>query len=803
MIWHFARGAFRNIATNKTFTAINILGLAVGVACALIISLYVIHETSFDKFHTNWQNIYRITIYGSVKGVDFKGAATSGSMSKAIYKEIGDVESATRVGRFGAWLVTNDSIRYNEDNILFVDTNFFRFFDGFKLIQGDKSELFSKPRSMVLTESASLKYFSSINTVGKKLRLETENEFYTVTGVVADPPSNSHIHFDMLASLVTYDRNVSYWFSNNVYNYVRLKENVDSTTVLRQLNGFFKKYILPEINKVLEETFSDSDTYRFALQPVYKIHLHSNLEGELESNGRAVYVFTFAIVAILILIIACLNFMNLTSANSIQRAREVMLRRANGAGIRDLVLQFLTESVIYSLLALTIALILAELILPVFNSFLGLKIALHLIQNIPAILLILLVALLIGLFSGFYPAFFVTSIEPVMVLQGSNAKKYRKSHVRSLLVVLQLVMSIVIIELTLVISAQNKHMIRKDLGFDKEHILVIRRSDALKNNFDAFKKELLLNPDIQSVANSTAIPGRDFHSTAFKLIGKNENSGILLYQLFVSYDFSEVFKLTVLQGRFFDSSVSTDTFACVINESAAKLMGLCYPVGTEIIQPRVYKKLNLTYKVIGVIKDFNFKSVDKQIQPLILCLMPGNKEGYINVRVNPQSKSKTIDFLEKTWQQYSPEYPFQYFYLNDDFSKSYFPLVKLSRIFFIFSVLAIFLACLGLYGLISYSLNQRIREIGVRKSLGASVLRLIILLGRETFWLVLISTLLAWIVSYFLCDLWLDSFYYHISLKPSFFLLSALIVFIISMSTISIQSYRNAKQNPVEALKIL
>lgn len=801
MFWNFIKGTFRNFAGHKSFTAINILGLSVGITCALIISLYVIHETSYDKIHSNHENIYRITLHGQVNDIKFNSATSSGALSKVIPKEINEISEFTSVARLGGWLVTNDSIRYNENNILFVNSDFLNFFDGFEVIGGDKSKMFTKPRSIVLTKSAAIKYFNTTNILGEKLLLETGDRYYTVTGIIEDVPSNSHIQFDMLASLVTYQKSMMRWTTNNVYNYVKINNASDVQTVTKKLNEFVNKYILVELNHLFENAFQDSDEYRFELQPVASIHLHSALEAELEPNGKAVYVYTFGIVAILILIIACLNFMNLSSANSINRAQEVVLRKVAGAEKRLLVLQFLVESVIYSLVALVIALLLTEIFLPLFNKYLELHLEFHFFTNITAVFGILIFAVFVGIIAGSYPALFISSFDPVKVLHGQLGQGVKNKKVRAIFVVLQFFISVLIIILTIVIYSQVRFMMKKDLGFEKDHVIVIQRSDALKKNMKAFKQEILSNANVESATNSNTIPGRGFYNSTFRLLNQKESTTHLLNQVYVNYDYCEAYNLELTQGRFFDPKEPMDSFACVINESAAELMGLSYPVGAKLEHPGMFKKYHENYTIIGVVKNFHFQSVDKPIQPLVICFMPGNWEGFINVKLNPKYRKKTLAHIESVWNKYAPDYPFVYFNLNDDFNKGYNSQIKLVRIFIIFSTLAIFVACLGLFGLVAFITNQRVREIGIRKALGASALSLVYMLTKETLKLVVIASLLACTAGFLLSRYWLNGFHYHIKLSPKYFITASLLVIILAISTVFVQAFKAARKEPGISLK--
>jgi putative ABC transport system permease protein len=800
MLWNFIKGTFRSIAAYRTFTAINILGLSVGITCALIISLYVIHESSYDRFHSKPDNIYRVTLSGSLNGVDFQGALTSGQISTALLKYVDEVLATTRVVHFGAWLISNDTIRNNEDNILFVDSNFFFFFDGFKLLKGDIESVLSKPNSIVLTKDAAIRYFGNTDIIGRKLSVEA-NRTFVVTGVMANPPSNTHIQFNMLGSLITYKNYVHYWSHNNTYNYLKLKEGANLEAVTQKLNKFFPQFVLPELEQAFNNTFTADDKYVYNLQAARDIHLHSHLENELKPNSRIEYLYAFGIAAVLILIIACLNFMNLSSANSINRSKEVILRKVAGAHKYIIVLQFLIESIVFSFIALILALLLTEIILPAFNRYLDLHLTYHFFTDIPVVLLILFFTIVFGVISGIYPALFISSFEPVVVLQGKLGEGLRNSKVRSAFVIFQFIISILIIALTFIIYFQVRYMIRKDLGFDSEHIMVIRRSDALRKQIDNFKYDLLKNKDIISVTNSDAIPGKDFISIAFRLKEFESKNGVILNQMFVNYDFEKTYSLKLQEGRFFNADIPSDSFGCIINETAAKVMGLSYPIGYHIVQPTIKRPSYKTYKIIGVVKDFHFQSVEKPVEPLVICLMPTNLEGYINVKLSANNLDKSVKYIEKTWESYTSDYPFMYFFMKDEFKKSYYSLIKLGRIFVVFSILAVFVATLGLFGLVAYTLNQRTREIGIRKALGASKFTLVLMLSKETIKLVSIATIFSWIVSYFIGHYWLQGFYYRIELKPAFFILSFALVLTVSLVTVIYQSYKTVKEEPGVILK--
>ncbi len=805
MFRNFIIVTVRSILSQRVNTFINILGLAIGMASVLLITIYVMHELSYDQFHHEANRIYRVNVKGKLRGSDLNIAVTAFPLAQKLQEEYPEVESSLRIARFGAWLVSNGNKRFNEDNLLFADAQFFNFFS-FRLLKGDKDSVLFKPRSIVLTRSASNKYFGSEDIVGKQLFIETENEPYTITGVMDDAPSNSHFHFDMIASLNTlypYLRPV--WISHNVYTYIKIRKGADYRKLEADMDNLVNKYVLPQALEYLNipnSSFTDgTNEMHYRLQPLLKIHLNSDLDNELEPNTRGAYIYAFAIIALLILLIACLNFINLSTANSANRSREVVLRKLMGSEQRMLILQFLSESVIICLFALVMALILVEIIMPYFNHYLNINLQLQTLNNTAAISGIILFTILLGVLAGIYPAFFIASYDPVKVMHGVLTKGIKNQRVRAIFVATQLCISILIIILALVVSAQLDFMLNKELGFIKEHILVIRRPDALKEKINTFKEEILKNPNIESVTNSNSIPGRDFLTSTFIFEEDSVRKNLLMNQLFVNHDFREAFKLTMVEGRFFTPSLTSDANACVINQEAAREIGTKNIVGSYLVAPALKGNLGDKLKVIGVVKDFHFESVDKKIDPLIITLMPGNWEGYLDVRVSSNEIDKSIEFLKNTWAKYTSDYPFQYFFLDQDFDKNYRSVTSMARILSIFAVLSVLIACLGLFGLVLFITNQRIKEIGIRKAVGASYFQIILLLIRETAVLNIFASAIAWIVAYLISLFWLKAFYSRITLSPRYFILSSMLVFGISILVVTYLALRSAMRDPAKALK--
>ncbi|MBN1597310.1 MAG: ABC transporter permease [Bacteroidales bacterium] len=805
MLKNFIIITIRSLATQKIYSIINILGLAVGMASALLIAIYVVHELGYDKFHKNTDQLYRVTVQGELKGIDTDIAVTSPPMAKTLMAEYDPVKEATRVARFGAWLISNNDVSFNEDEFLFADPNFFKLFS-FRFIEGNPDSALVKPRSLVLTQKAAKKYFGDESPVGKKLKIENEKEFYTVTGLLEDIPSNSHIKFEVLGSLVTFEKYLKdIWVSHNMYTYILVDRKADLKQLEEDINGLIEKYVAPQVEEYLGITYEDflgqQNSLSYHLQSVKSIHLYSDLDNELEANGKALYVYAFSIIAILILLIACLNFMNLSTANSANRAREVILRKVIGSERRVLILQFITESILFSFFALALALLFAEIAMPYFNRYLEIDLRFNVLSNLPSITIIVLSTFLLGLLAGSYPAFFISSYEPVKVLHGELNKGIKNRRIRSVFVIFQFFISMLIIIMSLVVFAQVEFMLSKELGFVKERVVVIRRPDALKERIDDFKKEILRHPNIESVTNSNSIPGRDFISSTYIVENNAKRDNIVMNQIFVNYDFREAFGLRMVEGRFFSSSIASDSFACVLNETAARGIDIDSVVGSNIEMPGFMRKLGRSFKVIGIVKDFHYESVDKAIEPLVISLMPGNWEGYLIVRLSTIGIEKSVSFLEETWDKYETGYPFVYFFLDKDFDRNYKSVIRTGRVLFIFAILSVFVACLGLFGLVSFTTNQRTREIGLRKAVGANVYQIMYLLLKETVVLIFMATIMAWGTAYMFSKIWLEDFNSRITLSPSYFVYAAFIVLVLSVVVVIYQCITASQRQPGQALK--
>ncbi len=808
MTGNFLKVAIRIFYKYRSYTLVNVFALAIGMASSIIIFLFVENEYSFDRFHTHAGQIYRIGIKGMVSGNELNHAVTAPPLAPTLERDFPEIIRAVRIGRFGAWLVRYDTIRNNEDHIIFADSSFFELFS-FPLTDGDPALVLDHPESIVLSRQAAIRYFGTDkNVTGKKLRIENDSTYYEVTGIMEDIPQQSHMHFDMVASLSTLYKYIpeDSWIINNFYTYIQVREGTREDELEQKINTLTDQYVEPAYYKMLdltenEVTARDYDRYEFVLQPLLDIHLKSDFEVEFEPVGNAQYVHIFTAIALLILIVACINFMNLATATTANRAKEVGIRKIAGSDKKVLIQQFLIESLLITLLSLVMALLLAELLLPLFNRYIDLSLSLSQLATPKGFLLLFALVAIVGLFAGLYPAFFLSSFDPIIVLRSWLRHGSRSRILRTGLVFFQFLVTIAILAMTFIMYAQFNYAVNKDLGFEKENLLVIRRPDGLRKDLQNYRNAILQHERVLHATNSIAIPGNIISSNTFYLEGSSPENNYHLIMHPVNYDFLNTYGVKLSSGRFFDPGIHTDSTACVINQTAARVMGLQDPVGKKLIMPYSKKGKDESHEIIGVVNDFNFQPLENPIGGLIMFLIHGNPEGYLTVKIASEEKEQTIDYLRSEWKKFTDDYPFVFFFLDDQLKEHYLDVRKTARIFLILSVIAVFIACLGLFGLISYTTSQRTREIGIRKAMGAGILRLFLLQLREIVLLIVFSSVMAWILVYFIATAWLQHFYHRISLSPLYFLLAMVVVLTIAILTVSRQTYVASSINPGQAIK--
>ncbi len=799
----YLKTGFRNLLKYKFYSFINILGLAIGIAGSLLIILYVSNELSYDKFNKDYEQIYRLVLKGQVKGDPINMAVSCAPMARAMQKEIPEVESTARITKMGDWLIGSGDRKFNEENFLFTDSSFFEMFS-YKLLKGDPKKVLNRPFTMVMTQTAAKKYFGSEDPIGKSIRVENDTTLFEITGIMEDVPANSHFHFLLLGSLSSYPRQSEnpIWLSNNFYNYVKLKKGTDPKAFEQKLRNLVIKYIGPQLKQILNLSIEDfeksGNSYGYFTQPLKDIHLTSKLTGELEVNGNILYVYIFSVVAVLILLIACINFMNLATARSATRAKEVGLRKVVGSGKKKLISQFLSESILVSFLALILGLLIVELTLPAFNNLLGIKLTIGYVSKWYILPGLISFSIIVGLISGLYPSLFLASFNPINVLKGKVKAGAKSGLLRSILVISQFTVSITILLATAVLYQQLQFVQNYNLGFGKENKLVIKRSDGLKKNMDTFKQEALKVPGVISIANSNAIPGRNFSLNGF-LLENDANTGTTytIQQGFISPGFEKTLGLELVDGRFLSADIPTDSNAVIISQSTARVLELENPLQHRVMSPGQPPRY---WKIVGIVKDFHIESLKSGISPIALTFMPGNFEGIVIADLQPGNEQNAINGLRSTWEKMS-EFPFEYYFLDESLNKMYKGEQRTGAILISFSILAIIISCLGLLGMVSFTTSLRTKEIAIRKSLGAEDKSIITILSSETLKMILISTVIAWIISWFALNKWLQNFAYHTKINPIIFLVVPIIITLISLITISFEVYKATLRNPADVLK--
>ncbi|MCU0363151.1 MAG: ABC transporter permease, partial [Bacteroidales bacterium] len=703
------------------------------------------------------------------------------------------------------WLVRNGDVRFNEDGVLFADSSFFRVFS-FRLLRGDRNKALVNPRSIVLTEEFAAKYFGKEDPIGKKISLEADTNLYTVTGVVENVPSNSHMQFDMLGSLNSLRNSQgTNWVNHNFHTYVRLREGSAEEDMEPKLQGCIEKYVGPQIKEFLGITIEDfrnaGNQFGYELEPLSDIHLKGAPQYSLEPAGSVTNVIIFAVIALLILIVAIINYVNLATARSASRAKEVGIRKVSGGDKAGLMAQFIGESLLLVTVAAFIASMLVLVLMPLFNNLIGKDISLSLAGGARGVIGLGGLIAFTGILAGFYPAFVLASYNPAEVLKGTLNPGSMSKTLRGILVVFQFSVSIIIIIGAFAVYRQLNFMTSADLGFDKEKLLVVRRPDALERQLESFKDQVLRIPGVENVANATAIPGTVFSNNAFLRDDDPTKATYLINQTLVSIGFAETLGTRLVSGRSFSREYGTDSTAIMINEAAVKALGLKEPVvGQYILQPQRPGEFQKK-KIIGVMKDFNIESLHKKITPVCFTIMNGNFEGYLCIRLNGADTENTIRAIEKVWSSISVRQPFQYNFFGDQFNELYETEIKAGRIFVFFAVLAVMIACLGLIGLITYMTTVRTREVGIRKTYGATENSVVSLLSREVLVLIAVSSLLAYPVAWYGISVWLRGFAEKTTINPLIYIAATFIAVITGWLSISWQAIRAAGYNPAEALR--
>jgi putative ABC transport system permease protein len=807
MIRNYLRVAMRNLKNHKAYSLINIIGLAVGIACCTAIMLYVMDELSYDRFNKFADQIYRPTLHGRINGHDLIGTGSPVAMGPAVYHDLPDVVAYTRLAKSGPTVVRYENKTFVEERFFAADSTIFDVFT-FPFLLGDPKTALTQPNTVVVTESMAHKYFGNEDPIGKILNTGKKDNF-VVTGVIKDIPQNSHLHPDFMASLTTLpDSRNPTWLSNNYYTYLLLRKGVNVVEFQKKLDDEVTKYASPQLKAVagisLEQFRAAGNNYGFVLQPLTSIHLYSHLDGEIEPNGDITYVYIFSAIAIAILLIACINFVNLATARSEKRAKEVGVRKTLGSARSYLVGQFMSESIVISLIAVVLAIGIVETLLPFFNQVADKKMSPHLFSDPLSIPTLICFAIVVGIIAGIYPAFYLSSFHPIDILRSDVRKGGRKSLLRSGLVIFQFAISIALFAGTFIIFAQLRYVQTKNLGFDKEETVVVNRTNDLSNQLQSFEDELRANKSIVTLTNSNGIPGNQGGDNAVRLDGAPESQYEDIQQMFCDYDFANTYKLGITDGRFFSKEHPSDSAAVVVNEEAGKSFNTKNIVGKYLIYPGAGPAgTDLKCEVIGVVRDFNYSSLHEPIRPLAIRLFP--KRGFIGrfvtVRLAPGDHLSTISFIEKIWKKYAGDEEFSCNFLDDNLQKLYAADQRTSEIAGAFSILAIFIACLGLLGLAAFVTERRTKEIGIRKVLGASVAEIVALLSKEFVKWVLLANAVAWPLASYVMNKWLQNFAYRTDMSLWIFVASGAMALVIALLTVSSHAIKAAMANPVESLR--
>jgi putative ABC transport system permease protein len=807
MIRNYLRVALRNLRNHKAYSLINIVGLAVGIACCIAILLYVRDELSYDRFNEFADRIYRPKHFGLMNGHEINSAMSSVAMGPAVYHDLPDVVAYTRLIRSGSTVVRYEDKTFSEERFFGADSTVFEVFT-FPFVAGNPKTALTQPYTVVITESIAHKYFGNENPIGKILNTGKKDNF-VVTGVIKDIPQNSHLHPDFMASLTTLqDSRNPTWLSNNYYTYLLLRKGVNPVEFQKKLDEEVIKYGSPQLKAIigvsLEQFRAAGNKYGYVLQPLASIHLNSHLDYEIEPNSNIIYVYIFSAIAIAILLIACINFVNLATARSEKRAKEVGVRKTLGSTRSYLVGQFMSESILMSIVAVVLAVGIVELLLPSFNGLANKTLSLNLFSNPLSIPVLVCFAVVVGIIAGSYPAFYLSSFHPIDVLRSEVRKGGRKSLLRSGLVIFQFAISIALFAGTFIIFAQLRYVQTKDLGFDKEETIVVRGTNDLSNQLQSFEDELRANRGIVGLTNSNAIPGFQGGDNACRLEGIPESHYEDIQQMFCDYDFAETYKLGIADGRFFSKEHPSDSAAVVVNEEVVKSFNAKEIVGKYLVYPAAGPaRTDLKYEIIGVVKDFNYRSLHEPIRPLAIRLFPnrGFIGRFVTVRLAPGDHLSTISFIENVWKKYAGDQEFSWNFLDDNLQRLYAADQRTSEIAGAFAVLAIFIACLGLLGLAAFVTEQRTKEIGIRKVLGASVAEIVALLSKEFVRWVLIANVVAWPLAYYVMNNWLKNFAYKTDISLWIFVASGALALIIALLTVSSHAIKAATANPVNSLR--
>jgi putative ABC transport system permease protein len=787
MLKNIFKTAIRHIVKHAGYSILNILGLSLGITSALFLVIYVSDEVSYDRYHDKADRIYRVSSKITESDDQFTWIVAQLPFAPQVLQDYPEVEAAVRFIDMPRALYKYEDKEYNEANFYYVDSALFDIFT-YKVIRGDVRKALTEPNKIVLTEKTAARYFGDADPIGKTL--STDNRSFEVTGIIGDVPSNSHFRFDALASRNNLPEQIGSWGNFGVFTYLLLPEGIDVKAFETKMQGMYAAYMEPIFGAL-------NIKIEYILEPITRIHLYSRNPSEPEPTGSITYVYIFAIVALFLILIAAMNYMNLATARSSRRAREVGLRKVVGSRRSLLVFQFLSESTALTVISLVISLILLAALLPRFNLLAGKSFDLHVITS-PAVLFSLLgIILIAGLFGGSYPALFLSKYSPVTVLKGEITQGSAGSLFRKILVVIQFTVSVIMIVCTLVVFRQLSFLKNADQGFDQENVLGLELNRSMTSRYPVLKQALLDNPNIKYVGSTNTPVGEGSGKLLFDVETDQGMSQRGINFAVVDHDFVEALGITIVQGREFQEDMPSDTLSgVVVNETFVKRMGWSDPIGKKI---EAGDENTLRARVVGVMKDYHQTGMYNEIESLLLAYRTINN--FVYVKLSGKDTEKTLSFIESTWKEVFPDQPYSYTYLTERFNRQFETDEKRGLIFTLFTVLAIIIACLGLFGLASYTVEQKTREIGIRKVFGASERVILLLVVKEFLILASISIVIAVPVAYFFMSSWLENYVYRTKLGVPLFLLAGLLTLLITFVTISYKAWQAAVTNPASSIR--
>jgi len=785
MFMNYLRVAWRTIKRHKGYSFINIAGFAIGMACCLLILIYVRHELSYDTYHRDAERIYRIAQDIRTQTANRIFAPVSPMVAPTLKADYPQLENSARILPTSSRLVKRGDIVFYEDRFMYADQELFDVLT-IPFVQGNSQEALIRPQTLVISQR-----------MAQKKTLEIDQREYEITGVVADSPENTHVKYDLMASMKTLAewREMSNWYSTMFFTYLKVRPNVDMEEFSQQVSRLADKYIGEQLS-------SWGETYHYFLQPISSLHLHSHFSYEVEPPGNPVYIYIFSFAGLFILLIACLNFMNLSTARAANRAKEVGLRKVVGAQRFQLIGQFLGESLLVVFFSLGLAMVLIKFSIPLLNNLAGILLSFNELLNPSMLFTIIGGGILIGLTAGLYPAFVLSAFRPVVTLKGTTTVGTRSISLRTVLVVVQFAISVALIIGTLIMYRQFNFLKNQYLGFEKEQKLVLplRGGINIQENYETVKGLFSKHPSITEATVSSSVPGRGVSNFGIKLVGEEDDRNQSMYHLYFDDDFIPNYGIEIVAGRTFQKGMKTDFMgAFLINEAAVKAFGWSHP--EEALGKRLQtghgRRVN---PIIGVTKNFHYRGLQNEVEPLVMEFLPWTFR-YITLSINITDLKESMAFVESQWQAIFPGHPFEHFFLDTDFDRQYRADEQVGRIFGIFTLLGLFIACLGLLGLASFTAESRTKEIGIRKVCGASVAGIVVMLSKQFTKWVLLANCIAWPVAYFAMNKWLQNFAYRIKIDVVTFLLSSLLVLGIALLTVSFQSFKAALANPADSLR--